>query len=153
MIAVAMLMASGYVDAARGQSPPSIPNVELRKAGANGSLYAGVSDWTNVGPEGGSFWQLVVDPQNPDIIYATTGAGLFKSQNGGANWDNSGLNGFAVYALMIDPQQPNILYAAATNSRLEEDTLVNVFKSTDGWSLLERVGLRSAGLLRGTAGD
>jgi photosystem II stability/assembly factor-like uncharacterized protein len=99
---------------------------------AQGCLYGATGDWTNVGPESGSFRQLVADPQNPDIIYATTNAGLFKSKDGGASWDNAGLNGFAVYPLAVDPQQPNILYAAATNSRYDENGLVNIFKSTDG---------------------
>jgi photosystem II stability/assembly factor-like uncharacterized protein len=92
----------------------------------------GNNDWTNVGPAGGSFRPLAVDPQNPDVIYAPTGAGLVKSNDGGASWNNAGLNGFAVSALVIDPQQPSILYAAASNSRQDEDTLVNVFKSMDG---------------------
>jgi hypothetical protein len=96
------------------------------------SLYAGSSEWANVGPEGGALWQLVVDPQNPDILYATTAAGLIKSQDAGASWNNAGLNGFLVYSLILDPHQPNVLYAAAFNSRQEEDTLVNIFKSTDG---------------------
>jgi photosystem II stability/assembly factor-like uncharacterized protein len=100
---------------------------------AEGSLSAGINDWTNVGPEGGSYWQVVIDPQDPCIIYATTSAGLFKSKDGGASWDNAGLNGFGVYGLVMDPQQPNILYAAATNSRIDEDTIGNnIFKSTDG---------------------
>src|SRR5436190_21815094 len=68
---------------------------------AQGSLYGGIDDWTNVGPEGGSFWQLAVDPQNSGIIYGLTGAGLFKSKDGGGSWNNDGQNGFAVYALMI----------------------------------------------------
>jgi photosystem II stability/assembly factor-like uncharacterized protein len=99
---------------------------------AQGSLCAGGNEWTNVGPEGGSYGQIVVDPQNPRIFYAGTGAGLFKSKDGGASWTNAGLNGFAVYRLTIDPQQPNTLFAAATNSRQDEDTIVNIFKSTDG---------------------
>jgi hypothetical protein len=99
---------------------------------AQGCLYAGGNEWTNVGPEGGSYWQIVVDPQNPGIFYATTGAGLFKSKDGGASWSNAGLNGFAVYGLTIDPQQPDTLFAAATNSRQDEDTIVNIFKSIDG---------------------
>ena len=99
---------------------------------AQGRVYGAIGDWTNIGPEGGNYWQVVVDPENPGTMYATTSAGLFKSEDGGASWDSSGLNGFAVYALVIDPQQPDTLYAAATNSRPDEDTIVNIFKSTDG---------------------
>src|SRR6476469_2354754 len=101
-------------------------------ATAPGSLYALGNEWTSVGPEGGSYWQILVDPQSPGIFYTTTSAGLFKSKDGGASWNNAGLNGFAVYGLTIDPQQPDTLFAAATNSRPDEDTIVNIFKSTDG---------------------
>ena len=99
---------------------------------AQGSLYALGNEWTSVGPEGGSYWQILIDPQSPGIFYATTSAGLFRSKDGGASWNNVGLNGFAVYGLTIDPQQPDTLFAAATNSRPDEDTIVNIFKSTDG---------------------
>jgi hypothetical protein len=57
---------------------------------AQGSLHGGINGWTNVGPEGGSFWQLAEDPQDPAIIYGLTGAGLFKSKDGGASGNNAG---------------------------------------------------------------
>lgn len=99
---------------------------------AQGSDHAGTSDWTNIGPEGGSFQFLTVDPQNPDTIYAATATGLFKSIDGAASWNNSGLNGFGVSALIIDPQQPTILYAAASTNGPDEGLSIHVFKSTDG---------------------
>jgi hypothetical protein len=96
---------------------------------AQGSLYAGINDWTNVGPVGGSFFSLAADPKNPGIIYAGARVGAFKSKDGGASWNNAGLNGFAVSALIIDPQEPTTLYARTSGP----DVVGNrVFKSTDG---------------------
>jgi photosystem II stability/assembly factor-like uncharacterized protein len=93
--------------------------------GAEGWLYAGINDWTNVGPVGGRLGPLTIDPQNPAIIYLGADVGLFNSKDGGANWNNAGLNGFAVRALIIDPHQPSILYALTAGRPA-------VFKSTDG---------------------
>ena len=100
------------------------------------SLFAAIDDWTNVGPVGGAFGPLAVDPQSPAIIYAGTSVGLFKSTDGGAGWNNAGLNGFPVSALIIDPQQPIIVYAL-TAGRPDSPpgffgSTAGLFKSTDG---------------------
>src|ERR1700693_4872906 len=80
------------------------------------TLWAGVNLWTNVGPEGGGVRLLMVDPHNPRTVYAGTGVGVFKSEDGGANWSNAGLIGYSVTSLAIDPQNPSILYAYASAS-------------------------------------
>jgi photosystem II stability/assembly factor-like uncharacterized protein len=108
------------------------------------AAHAGIDDWANVGPVGGAFSLLAIDPQNPGIIYAGTDVGVFKSTDGGASWNNAGLNGFPVSALIIDPEQPTIIYAVTT---LRPDggppavlwSTAGVFKSTDGggsWNAL-----------------
>jgi photosystem II stability/assembly factor-like uncharacterized protein len=83
-----------------------------------------------------SVYALIIDPTNPDTIYAATGGrddyatdagGVFKSADGGANWvaASSGLsNSGAMTALALDPQQPTTLYAGNWGG--------GVFKSTDG---------------------
>jgi len=112
--------------------PRSILFLTALSIAAMGSLWAGINDWTNVGPEGGYFRLLAVDPQNPGIIYAGTGVGVFKSKDGGASWNNAGLNGLIVNALVIDPQKPTTLYAI-TAGRPDEDLVpLGVYKSTDG---------------------
>jgi len=98
---------------------------------AQGAVYAGENGWTNIGPIGGTYWEIVVDPYDPNIFYTTTGAGLFKSEDGGASWKNAGLNGLAVYGLTMDPQDPDILFAVATNGRRDDASVIHMFKSTD----------------------
>ena len=68
----------------------------------SGTLCAGVNEWTNVGPQGGSIQNLVVDPQNPAIVYASTGVGVFKSKDAGASWSNAGLSGFGLNRLSVE---------------------------------------------------
>ncbi len=48
-------------------------------ATGSGTVWAGINEWTNVGPEGGIVRFLAVDPQNPSTVYAATRAGMFKA--------------------------------------------------------------------------
>ena len=68
-----------------------------------------------------------MDPTNPNIQYAGTDNGLYKSTDGGTTWNNY-KNGLPsnpyMFGLVINPTNPSILYAAL---------YVNgVYKSTDG---------------------
>ena len=71
---------------------------------------------------------IAVHPDDPDIVYVSTGGGLYRSTDGGANW--SFLNSIRAGELLIDPRNPNIMYA---------DTFNEVARSIDGgasWSAL-----------------
>ncbi len=83
---------------------------------------------------------LVIDPVTPATLYAGTGRGVARSDNGGSTWTMTygavTTNGVApvitvdaVAGLALDPQTPSTLYAG---------TFSGVFKSEDGginWSL------------------
>jgi len=102
-----------------------------------GTLWGGTNVWTSIGPDGGNAHALAIDPQNPNIVYASTSGGVFKSGNGGANWSaaNSGLPvGYFARSLAIDPRNPSTLYAGGSCTVLGS---CGIFKSTDGgtsWS-------------------
>jgi len=55
---------------------------------------------------------IMVDPQTPGRLYATTYTGLFTSEDGGDSWQplGAGLPTNAVAQLIIDPQTPTNLY-------------------------------------------
>jgi hypothetical protein len=123
-IAIAILIASGCVSPAPGQSTGSV-FVELRNAGAK--------KWTSIGPEGGEIQALSVDPHNPGTLYAATSGGVaFKSLDGGARWVKSGgPNGL----LLFDPQDAKTIYSIG--SIYFGFTCGGITKSTDGgksWS-------------------
>jgi photosystem II stability/assembly factor-like uncharacterized protein len=88
---------------------------------------AGINEWTGIGPEGAEVYALAIDPSNPNILYAGTNYGVFKSSNAGTSWTDANTvfrspNGWLyVSALAIDPLNPNIVYAVGGG----------VFKSTD----------------------
>ncbi|MBA3442748.1 MAG: hypothetical protein H0T92_23100 [Pyrinomonadaceae bacterium] len=67
---------------------------------------------------------IVVDRDNPSILYIGTSGGVFKSTDGGANWSafNDGLTNLDIRVLTLAPGNPNTLYAG---------TAGGVFKITD----------------------
>lgn len=92
------------------------------------TAWAGINEWTSLGPYGGKMTAIVIDPQNSKIVYAgTTGNGVFKSVDGGMGWKpaNAGLPSYVI-ALAIAPTDNSTLYAAVNS--------YGVYKSTDGGS-------------------
>lgn len=86
---------------------------------------------------------LVISPENPNVLYAGTWYGMYKTVDQGLNWFpiNDGLEiptilfpepePVDVLALAMDPNDPNILYAGTDRKGL--------FKTTNGgeeWSLI-----------------
>jgi photosystem II stability/assembly factor-like uncharacterized protein len=77
---------------------------------------------------------LVSDLSNPQILYATSADGVFKSQNAGESWQtmNTGLSEASIAALALHPTQSSRLYAVATDG--------TVFRSIDGAATWQRQG-------------
>jgi hypothetical protein len=109
--------------------------------------------------DGGATWKplygipfdvLVVNPLNPNILYAGTldfvyfgyegfdhRNGVLKSTDGGEHWSSTGLTNTAVNVLAIDPVNPNILYAGTRGLYNDPKGFRGLFKSADGgisWS-------------------
>src|SRR5205823_9203428 len=78
--------------------------------------------------------RLVIDPTNPNLVYATFGGysagNVWRTTNGGVTWSNitGTLPAAPVYTLAIHPQHANFLYVG---------TEVGLFASNNGgttWS-------------------
>ena len=56
---------------------------------------------------------MIVDPKDPQVVYAAGPSGIYKSTDGGENWGPAGigLSGARPTTLAIDPKDPAILYA------------------------------------------
>ncbi|HEY0004695.1 MAG TPA: hypothetical protein VGB17_07760 [Pyrinomonadaceae bacterium] len=95
-------------------------------------------------PASGFISDIMVDPTNANRIYvayqsSSTGARVFRSDNGGSSWVNisTGLPNIAINAIEIDPQNPTTIFAAAD---------VGVYRSLDAgnsWTSFNR-GLPNA---------
>lgn len=82
------------------------------------------AQWELIGPPGGRVWHVAVDPKFPEIVYASSDGGLFKTTDGGTT--TKLVEGAGSYVL-IDPINTEIIYSS-------------IFKSTnrgDTWQRLE----------------
>lgn len=118
-----------------GPSPPAIEAAIVSNAATHtiyvGSNGGGILKSTD---NGGSFvavnnglddltiTAMVMDPTNPEVVYASAAFSMYKTVNGGASWFPIGGAGAS---LIIDPSNPNTLYAGLTPSG-------GVVKSVDG---------------------
>ena len=108
----------------------------LKSTDSGASWFAinhGLSDL--IGTES-RFAALVIDPRNPNTLYAaTTGNGVFKSSDGGASWIrfSDGLTNRNVQALALAPgaSGQNILYAGTAGG--------GIFKSLDDGVVIDPV--------------
>jgi photosystem II stability/assembly factor-like uncharacterized protein len=77
--------------------------------------------------DGGASWQtlagapanpttLAIDPVQPQILYAGTATGMFKSANGGAHWTKltRGLPSHPIAAIAVDPRSRTVYVATAS---------------------------------------
>ncbi len=98
-------------------------------------------DWTQLGLDGRNINDIVIHPQNTDVLYAAAGNdGVMKSTNGGKDWTTLSLAPSAsgtlpaqgdIRALAIDKSSPDTVYAANFQG--------HIFKSTDAgqsWTAL-----------------
>jgi photosystem II stability/assembly factor-like uncharacterized protein len=98
-----------------------------------GPAAAGV--WVPAGPEGGAVTSVVLDPSDPQVLYAAARyGGVLKSLSSGAAWSpaNEGIQRIqdvGVLCLAADPSHPERMYAGTLQG--------TVFRSDDGgahWS-------------------
>ena len=116
-----------------------------RAASTNGGAPT-PGGWTSVGPSniGGLTRALVINPQDPNIMYAgASGGGVWKSTNAGKSWapTTDFLVTDSIQSLAIDPKDPNTLYAG-TGDNIGGSVGIRgrgIFKTTDAgvtWTLL-----------------
>lgn len=82
-------------------------------------INAGMRDYVSV------VNSVVIDPNNPHILYAGTTMGSYKSVDNGVMWEriSTGLNSVFVVCMAVDPQNPSLIYAGTSGG---------VYKSSDG---------------------
>jgi len=137
-----------------------IPNAIAFHPTRAGVVYAGVfgagifrstnggQNWTplSTGLSATGIDALVIDPSNPDALFAAGGEAVFRSSDGGQNWVRTATK-FRVRALALCSERPgsNTWYAGGTG----------MFKTTDGghtWTAVDS-GLPIPILIRSLAVD
>jgi photosystem II stability/assembly factor-like uncharacterized protein len=107
----------------------------------------GIGEWSEIGPGnvGGRTRVIVIDPSNPNTVYAAgVAGGVWKSTDAGASWTATDdlMQNLAVCSLAMDPDNPQILYAGTGEGFFNGDSVrgLGIFKSTDGaqtWTQLK----------------
>jgi len=94
---------------------------------------AGINSWSPRGPFGGIVTDLVIDPVNPTIAYASARYALYKSTDGGTTWSEltQDFGRTAISNVALDPANPAKLYVASSGG--------GVFRSTDGGASFTRI--------------
>lgn len=126
--------------------PVPDPPLDRTPADVTGTNY-----WTWSGPahdtengEAPEVSKIVIDPSNPDILYAGTNQGVYRSTDGGETWAprNGGLGGYGdlvVTGLAIDPTDSETLVIATWGYGLLRST-----DSGANWSrLTDPLGTRA----------
>ena len=97
-----------------------------------------------------SIGALAVSPSNPNVIYAGTGetdirsdlasgAGVYKSTDGGTTWAYVGLKETRQIAkIAIDPANPDVVYVGALGHAYGPNADRGIYKSTDGGATWKR---------------
>src|SRR5437763_4353554 len=102
---------------------------------------ATLGTWQPLGPGnvGGRTRSLLINPTDPNIMYAgSVGGGVWKTTDGGASWNplTDLLASIGISAMAMDPQDPNTLYAGtgeyyANSQRGDATRGLGIFKSID----------------------
>jgi len=106
-------------------------------------LAATLSAWRSVGPAANT---VAADPINPRVVYAGTGTGVFKSEDGGAFWRLVGSRTSCsnVETIAIDQTAPAVVYAG-TGENCFDDGLFRSDDAGESWTATE-IGHPIAGL-------
>jgi photosystem II stability/assembly factor-like uncharacterized protein len=123
---------------------------------ASGGLWkseSGGIDWMPIFDEApiGSVGCIALDPSNADLIWVGTGegnprnsqnsgAGIFKSHDGGHTWQHAGLpHSRNIHRILVDPTDPETVYAGVQGSAWGDSDERGVYKTTDGGRSWERI--------------
>src|SRR6266581_2626115 len=79
------------------------------------TLGGGVGSWSNNGPEGVSYPNLVFDGVNASVAYLRTGPDLFKTVNAGETWTRILAFGGSP---AVAPTNPSVLFTTVANQDL-----------------------------------
>jgi Bacterial Ig domain len=124
-----------------GDNDPNFPVGSGGPGAGDGSASTSgaLGTWQSIGPGnvGGRTRALVIDPVDPNTMYAAgVAGGVWKTTNAGSSWTplNDFLANIAVTVLAMDPTDRNTLYAGTGEGYFNADGVrgAGIFKTTDG---------------------
>ncbi len=127
---------------------------------ASGGLWKTTNrgnDWTPIFDGGGSYSMgcVVLDPNNPDVVWLGTGEnssnrsvgygdGIYRSDDGGQTWIHMGLDDSQhIGRILVDPRDSNTVFVAAQGPLWSPGGDRGLMKTTDGgrtWKAVLAIG-------------
>ena len=96
--------------------------------------------WARIGPRRGFAYEasvrcIAMNPRQPNILFAGTERGLYRSDDRGSQWQyiDSVLNPYYIWALGIDPVNPDVMFAGTGTP-----TPAMMFRAKDGGRTWEK---------------
>ena len=98
-----------------------------------------------------SIGDIALDPNDPNTLWVGTGeanifrssqsgAGIYKTTDGGKTWQHMGLEGTLTIArIIIDPANSDVVYVAASGHEWTKSKERGVYKTTDGGKTWEKI--------------
>ncbi|MCK4345120.1 MAG: hypothetical protein KAX05_07515 [Bacteroidales bacterium] len=98
-----------------------------------------------------SIGDIALDPDDPNTLWVGTGeanifrssqsgAGIYKTTDGGKTWQHMGLEGTLTIArIIIDPTNSDVVYVAASGHEWTKSKERGVYKTTDGGKTWEKI--------------
>lgn len=101
-------------------------------SGDGGERWARVANGISFETEVRAF---AIHPRQPEVIFAGTDRGLYRTENGGSKWQSmpSALDDYHIWALAINPSDPKVMFAGTRPSAF--------FRSTDGGVSWEKLSV------------
>ncbi|MCS6805825.1 MAG: hypothetical protein RMM98_12810 [Acidobacteriota bacterium] len=116
-----------------------LPSLEQRRWLSWPAAAQALGTWQPLGPGnvGGRTRALLIDPRNPDIMYAAgVAGGVWKTWDQGNHWTplTDLLPNIAVCSLAMDPNDSNVIYAGTGEGYFNGDSVrgAGIFKTDDG---------------------
>ncbi len=110
----------------------------ILKTSDGGTTWSHVLDWTYA--QGRGVWSVRLDPTDPDIVWAGTTIGTFKSTDAGQNWTQVH-DVVMVTDLVINPANPNIVITACGDFGSPGHGLYRTSNGGTSWSQVVQPGV------------
>ena len=134
---------------------PQDPNIIYTGASTGGVFKTtnGGQNWESISEDFDylAIGDIVLDPTDPDIVYAATGDpnitilphpgnGVYKSENAGQTWTNIGLQQAGIISeIAVNPNNNQIIYAASMGLPFEPSNDRGLYRTVDGGQNWEQV--------------
>ncbi len=128
---------------------PKGKNYTIYIAGASGGVWKTENEGTTWEPvfenkASTSIGDIAIAPSDQEIVWvgtgeanifrsSQTGAGIYKSTDGGKTWEHMGLTDTnTISRIIIHPKNPDIVYVAASGHEWTDNTKRGLYKTIDG---------------------